>query len=60
MDIWEKKVNDFKSLDNKQDLIWLIKQKKKGKNYSYKKLNEYSKQQLFYIYAKVDFECRGK
>ena len=51
----------FKNLNCKQDLISLIYERAKlsGKNmdnYTYKKLNEFSKHELFMMFAKIDYQ----
>lgn len=48
----------YKSLNNKQDIIKLIREtikckNKKQNNYTYKILNQYPKSQLFCIYANL-------
>lgn len=45
--------SNYKSLNNKQDLIILIKEKSE---YKTKDLSKFSKAQLFCIYAKVDYK----
>jgi hypothetical protein len=45
----------YKSLDNKQDLISLIRAYNQNK-WTIKELNKLSKKQLFMVYGKVNFE----
>lgn len=55
----------YKSLNNKQDLIKLIREYVMVKNkdiskYTYKILNKYSKSQLFCIYSRISFIMEDK
>lgn len=53
---YNKSVADFKSLNNKNDLIWLI---TKNKGYKAKDLKKYTKQQLFMMWCKIDFKIKN-
>jgi len=47
--------SQFKSLNNKSDLISLIREKQRNK-YKVKDLKKYTREQLFFIFCKIEYK----